>query len=145
MGNTYANYVVIDLGGQFTWLDCDQYNSSTYRHVRCWSPKCKATIGGDGASCIDCKEKPHRPGCTRNTCAPSSYNPKTSMFTVGGVGEDTVHVSSTDGNVYLDDENMRHFTFGCGVKDLLSSLAKDTVVPDCELAYIRLLPSPSEL
>ncbi|KAK4856647.1 hypothetical protein QYF36_019668 [Acer negundo] len=125
---THTNYidVVIDLGGQFTWLDCDQYYSSTYRHVRCWSPKCKATIGGDGASCIDCNEKPHRPGCTRNTCALSSYNPKTSMFTVGGVGEDTMQVSSTDGNVYLLDENMRRFTFACGVKDLLSGLANDT-------------------
>ncbi|KAK3189961.1 hypothetical protein Dsin_029522 [Dipteronia sinensis] len=119
-------YVVIDLGGQFSWLDCDQYNSSTYRHVRCSSPKCKATIGGDGANCIDCKEKPHRPGCTRNTCALSSYNPKTDMYIVGGVGEDTMGVSFTDGNVYVDDEVMRRFTFGCGVKGLLSGLAKPT-------------------
>ncbi|KAK2646914.1 hypothetical protein Ddye_022109 [Dipteronia dyeriana] len=113
-------YTVIDLGGQFTWLDCDQYNSSTYR---CWSPKCKATIGGDGASCIDCKEKPHRPGCTRNTCALSSYNPKTNMYKVGGVGEDTMRVSYTDGDVYVNDADMRRFTFGCGVKGLLSGLA----------------------
>ncbi|KAK3189960.1 hypothetical protein Dsin_029521 [Dipteronia sinensis] len=126
MGTTNRIDVVIDLGGQFSWLDCDQYNSSTYRHVRCWSPKCKATIGGDGASCIDCKEKPHRPGCTRNTCALSSYNPKTNMYKVGGVGEDTMRVSSTDGYVYLTDEDMRRFTFGCGVKGLLSGLAKPT-------------------
>ncbi|KAK1563916.1 hypothetical protein Q3G72_035205 [Acer saccharum] len=51
-------YVVIDLGGQFTWLDCNNYNSSTYRCVSCWSTKCNATIGGDGASCMDYREKP---------------------------------------------------------------------------------------
>ncbi|KAK1562473.1 hypothetical protein Q3G72_012532 [Acer saccharum] len=118
--------VVIDLGGQFSWLDCDQYNSSTYRHIRCWSPKCKSIIGGDGASCIDCRKGHPRPSCTRNNCALNSYNPKTSMFTVGGVGEDIMEVYSTDGNVYLFQENMRHFTIGCGVKGLLSGLAKPT-------------------
>ncbi|TXG71953.1 hypothetical protein EZV62_000532 [Acer yangbiense] len=60
-------------------------------------------IGGDGASCIDCRKGHPRPGCTRNNCALNSYNPKTSMFTVGGVGEDTMEVYSTDGNFYSGD------------------------------------------
>ncbi|KAK4855594.1 hypothetical protein QYF36_008858 [Acer negundo] len=120
-------YVVIDLGGQFTWLDCNTYNSSTYHHVSCWSTKCNATIGGDGASCMDCREKPLRPGCTRNTCATISYNPKTTITTLGGVGEDTMSLSSTDGRLYLLDVDMRRYSFSCGLlNDLLTGLAKPT-------------------
>ncbi|KAK0607996.1 hypothetical protein LWI29_023821 [Acer saccharum] len=120
-------YVVIDLGGQFTWLDCNTYNSSTYRRVSCWSTKCNATIGGDGASCMDCREKPLRPGCTRNTCATISYNPKTTITTLGGVGEDTMSLSSTDGRLSLLDVDMRRYSFACGLlNDLLTGLAKPT-------------------
>ncbi|KAL5782525.1 hypothetical protein ACOSP7_007554 [Xanthoceras sorbifolium] len=125
---TPTNYIdlVIDLGGQLSWLNCDEYNSSSYRPVRCWSRKCVALIGGEGASCFDCRQGAPRPGCTKNTCAPSAYNPKTNMVIGIGAAEDTTRVSATDGKVYVFDVDMRRFSFACGVKDLLSGLANGT-------------------
>ncbi|KAL5782522.1 hypothetical protein ACOSP7_007551 [Xanthoceras sorbifolium] len=46
------------------------------------------------------------------------------MYKIRGLGEDTMKVSTTDGSVYVFDVDMRHFSFACGVKDLLSGLAK---------------------
>ncbi|KAK3197828.1 hypothetical protein Dsin_021243 [Dipteronia sinensis] len=122
---TPSNYInmVIDLGGQFSWLDCDQYYniSSTYRPVRCWSAKCNATT--DGFTCVDCWGPP-RPGCTRDTCTLQSYNPKTELYITGGVGEDTIRVSSTDGLFSLLDIDIRRFSFACGLIGFSSVLGK---------------------
>ncbi|GFZ12329.1 eukaryotic aspartyl protease family protein [Actinidia rufa] len=41
---TIAN-LIIDLRGQFLWLNCDKYNSKSYRPIRCGSTKCKAAKG----------------------------------------------------------------------------------------------------
>ncbi|KAK0600214.1 hypothetical protein LWI29_012748 [Acer saccharum] len=120
-----SNYMnmVIDLGGQFSWLDCNQYNiSSTYRPIRCMSAKCNATT--EGFTCMDCLDGPPRPGCTRDTCAFSSYNPETEMSIFGVVGEDTIRVSSTDGRFSLLDFDIRHFSFACGDIDFSSVFDK---------------------
>ncbi|KAL5785450.1 hypothetical protein ACOSQ2_007842 [Xanthoceras sorbifolium] len=113
---TPTNYMdlVIDLGGQFSWIDCDEYNSSSYRPVHCWSPKCVAAIG----------KEPLGQDAQKTHCALSSYNPKTDMYKIGGLGEDTMKVSTMDGSVYVSDVDMRRFSFACGVKGLLSGLAK---------------------
>ncbi|KAM5563772.1 hypothetical protein ABKV19_018410 [Rosa sericea] len=57
--------LVLDLGGQFLWVDCEQnYVSSTYRPARCRSAQC-SLAGASG--CGDCFSSP-KPGCNNNTC-----------------------------------------------------------------------------
>ncbi|KAK3189962.1 hypothetical protein Dsin_029523 [Dipteronia sinensis] len=78
---------------------------------------------------MDCREKSLGPGCTRNTCATISYNPKTTITTLGGVGEDTMSLSSTDGRLYLLDVDMRRYSFACGLlNDLLTDDASKLLV-----------------
>ncbi|GAY40717.1 hypothetical protein CUMW_054160 [Citrus unshiu] len=56
--------LVVDLGGQFMWVDCRQnYSSSAYRPVRCKSAQCSVARSN---SCGDCFSSP-RPGCNNNT------------------------------------------------------------------------------
>lgn len=115
--------VVIDLGGQFLWLDCvSNYNSSTYRPVSCGSSKCKIA---KGVGCLGCNAAP-RPGCTNNTCALGPSNPFQDFVVAGGLGEDNMTVSSTLGVQYYKDVEMRRFPFACGSTDQLTGLANGT-------------------
>ncbi|KAK2637672.1 hypothetical protein Ddye_025467 [Dipteronia dyeriana] len=100
--------MVIDVGGQFSWLDCDQYYniSSTYRPVPCWSAKCDATT--DGFTCVDC----------------SDLGVHLELYITGGVGEDTIRISSTDGRFSLLDVDICRFYFACGLIGFSSVLGK---------------------
>ncbi|OMO85359.1 Peptidase A1 [Corchorus olitorius] len=88
--------VVIDLGGLFLWFSCDgTYDSQSYHPVSCDdSAKCEAakTMG-----CISCLGPVTRPGCTNNTCSLSPFNPFNKSLSGGGLSEDQLVVSSTDG------------------------------------------------
>ncbi|KAK9945331.1 hypothetical protein M0R45_010851 [Rubus argutus] len=63
--------LVLDLGGQFLWVDCEKnYVSSTYRPARCRSSQC-SLAGASG--CGDCFSAP-KPGCNNNMrCHPRQH------------------------------------------------------------------------
>lgn len=119
---TYVD-VVMDLGGQHTWFNCDAYNLPTYRPILCDTKKCK-NAKSDG--CMGCN-LPRKPGCTNNTCAVSSYNPYTNDLYAQGLGEDALSVDSTNGlSVGISYELPRPFQFSCAHPDLLKSLSNET-------------------
>ncbi|WVY96631.1 hypothetical protein V8G54_028782 [Vigna mungo] len=86
--------LVLDIGGQFLWVDCDtNYVSSTYRRARCRSAQCSLARS---TSCGDCFSAP-RPGCNNNTCGLIPDNTITHTATSGELAEDTISVQSTNG------------------------------------------------
>jgi hypothetical protein len=112
--------LVLDLGGQFLWVDCDQnYSSSTYRPARCNSAQCSLARAG---GCGDCFSAP-RPGCNNNTCGVTPDNTVTRTATGGEVAEDVVSVDSTDGSNPGRVVSVTRFLFSCAPTFLLEGLA----------------------
>ncbi|XP_074324169.1 putative aspartic proteinase GIP2 [Apium graveolens] len=115
--------VVLDLGGQHTWFDCDSYKLPTYKPISCGSTKCK-NVKSDG--CMGCN-LPRKPGCTNNTCGVSSYNPYTNDLYAQGLGEDAFFVVGTNGlAVGTTYELPKPFPFSCADSDLLRGLSSKT-------------------
>ncbi|KAK3407304.1 hypothetical protein EUGRSUZ_K03382 [Eucalyptus grandis] len=97
--------LVVDLGGQFLWVDCEQnYVSSTYLPARCGSAVCSLARA---SGCGDCFSAA-RPGCNNNTCE---------------VATDLVSVNSTDGSNPGQAVNVTRFVFACAPSFLLDGLA----------------------
>ncbi|PKI18311.1 hypothetical protein CRG98_049415, partial [Punica granatum] len=80
--------LVVDLGGQFLWVDCEDpgYVSSTYRPARCGSAQCSLARA---SGCGECNSSP-RPGCNNNTCGVIPDNTVTRTATGGEVASDVV-------------------------------------------------------
>ncbi|XP_051120592.1 probable aspartic proteinase GIP2 [Andrographis paniculata] len=112
--------LVVHLGGQFLWVDCDaNYVSSTYRPVRCRSAQC--SLAGS-AACGDCYDGP-RPGCNNNTCGVFPDNPFITTSTSGELAQDAVAVPSTDGSNPGRLATVPQFIFSCAPTFLLRGLA----------------------
>ncbi|KAF7804763.1 basic 7S globulin [Senna tora] len=112
--------LVLDLGGQFLWVDCDQnYVSSTYRPARCRSAQC-SLAGASG--CGECYSPP-RPGCNNNTCGLLPDNTVTHTATSGELAEDVVSVQSTNGFNPGRNATVSRFLFNCAPTFLLQGLA----------------------
>ncbi|KAL2236499.1 basic 7S globulin-like [Sesamum indicum] len=115
--------LVVHLGGQFLWVDCDNnYVSSSYRPVRCRSAQCSRA---GSTSCGDCFNGP-RPGCNNNTCGVIPDNPFTRTATGGELAEDVVSVQSTDGSNPGPLVTVPRFIFSCAPTFLLQGLASGT-------------------
>ncbi|KAK4273133.1 hypothetical protein QN277_021589 [Acacia crassicarpa] len=113
--------LVLDLGGQFLWVDCDQnYTSSTYRPARCNSAQCSLA---DASGCGECFSPP-RPGCNNNTCGVLPDNTVTRTATSGEVAQDVVSVQSTNGFNPGRNVTVSRFIFSCAPTFLLNGLAK---------------------
>ncbi|CBI32364.3 unnamed protein product, partial [Vitis vinifera] len=101
--------LVVDLGAQFLWVDCEQnYVSSSYRPARCRSAQCSLARAN---GCGDCFSAP-RPGCNNNTC---------------GLAEDFVSVQSTDGSNPGRVVSVSKFLFSCAPTFLLEGLASSAM------------------
>ncbi|KAK7344489.1 hypothetical protein VNO77_14148 [Canavalia gladiata] len=112
--------LVLDLGGQFLWVDCDRnYTSSTYRPARCHSAQC-SLAGASG--CGDCFSAP-RPGCNNNTCGVLPDNTVTHTATSGELADDVVSVQSTNGFNPGRNVTVSQFLFSCAPTFLLQGLA----------------------
>lgn len=112
--------VVVDLGGQSLWVDCDRsYVSSSFVPARCGSAQC--SLAGS-KSCSTCNSAP-RPGCNNNTCGLSPYNPVIRTSTSGDLGQDVFSIESTDGKTPGRVVSVPRFLFTCGSTFLLEGLA----------------------
>lgn len=112
--------LVVDLGGQFLWVDCEKnYVSSTYRPARCNSVECSLARA---SGCGDCFSAP-RPGCNNNTCGVLPDNTVTRTATGGEVAEDVLSVQSTDGSNPGRAVTVSRFLFSCAPTSLLKGLA----------------------
>ncbi|KAJ8899500.1 hypothetical protein K2173_018474 [Erythroxylum novogranatense] len=116
--------LVVDLGGQFLWVDCDQkYVSTTYRPARCRSALC-SLAGASG--CGDCFSSP-KPGCNNNTCGVIPDNSVTGTATSGELATDVVTVNSTNGSNPGPKVTVPRFLFSCAPTFLLQGLASGVV------------------
>ncbi|PWA56561.1 eukaryotic aspartyl protease family protein [Artemisia annua] len=112
--------LVVDLGGRFLWVDCDNnYVSSTYQPARCRSALCSLAQANGCGDCFG----PARPGCNNNTCGVSPDNPITRTATGGELATDLVQVRSTDGSTPGQLVNVPRFLFSCAPTFLLQGLA----------------------
>ncbi|KAM7462687.1 hypothetical protein LguiA_030808 [Lonicera macranthoides] len=118
---TYVN-VVLDLGGQNTWFNCDHYNSPSYRLVPCNTNLCR-TLKGVG--CVSCGTP--RTGCGINTCPSNVYNPYRNLLYGDGYGTDKLRTLSTDGRFVLTGYDFNSYAFSCADVRLLRNLARQTV------------------
>ncbi|XP_073282852.1 probable aspartic proteinase GIP2, partial [Primulina huaijiensis] len=113
--------LVVHLGGQFLWVDCDQnYVSSSYRPVRCRSAQCSLARS---TGCGDCVNGP-RPGCNNNTCGAIPDNPFTRTATGGELAQDVLSVESTDGSNPGRVATVSNYIFTCAPTFLLEGLAR---------------------
>ncbi|CAI8602963.1 unnamed protein product [Vicia faba] len=112
--------LVVDLGGQFLWADCEnQYTSSTYRPARCRSAQCSLAKSN---SCGDCFSSP-KPGCNNNTCGLLPDNTVTHTATSGELAEDVLSIQSTNGFNPGQTVAISRFSFSCAPTSLLKGLA----------------------
>ncbi|KZV43088.1 basic 7S globulin [Dorcoceras hygrometricum] len=113
--------LVVHLGGQFLWVDCDRnYVSSSYRPVRCRSAQCALARA---SACGDCVDGP-RPGCNRNTCSVIPDNPFIRTATSGELAQDIVSIQSTDGSNPGRVVTVPNYIFTCAPTFLLEGLAR---------------------
>ncbi|GLT52730.1 hypothetical protein SLA2020_260520 [Shorea laevis] len=116
--------LVLDVGGQFLWVDCENnYVSSTYRPARCHSAQCSLARA---SGCGDCFSAP-RPGCNNNTCGVSPDNTVTHTATGGEIAQDVVSVQSTNGSNPSRVVTVPKFIFSCAPTSLLEGLASGVV------------------
>ncbi|XP_042517161.1 probable aspartic proteinase GIP2 [Macadamia integrifolia] len=115
--------VVVDLGGQSLWVDCDHsYHSSSYSPARCHSSQCSLA---KSHYCSQCYLAPHfRPGCNNNTCDINVENTLTHTASSGNLGDDVVSIQSTDGSNPGRVVTVSQFLFACDTTTLSQGLAK---------------------
>ncbi|XP_073145099.1 probable aspartic proteinase GIP2 [Henckelia pumila] len=113
--------LVVHLGGQFLWVDCDKnYVSSSYRPVRCRSAQCSLARA---TACGDCTNGP-RPGCNTNTCSVIPDNPFIRTATSGELAQDVISIQSTDGSNPGRVATVPNYIFTCAPTFLLEGLAR---------------------
>ncbi|CAK7349810.1 unnamed protein product [Dovyalis caffra] len=104
--------LVVDLGGQYLWVDCEQagHVSSSYRRARCGSIQCKLV---KSINCIN-----------NGTCTVSPDNTVTGTYDIAELGEDVVSIRYSNGYNPGREASGRKFLFGCAPTHLLEDLAR---------------------
>ncbi|XP_017251967.1 probable aspartic proteinase GIP2 [Daucus carota subsp. sativus] len=113
----------MDLGGQHTWFNCDDFDLPTYKSISCNTEKCRKYKGYD---CMNCALLiPVPPRCTNNACAVTYSNPFAFQDINNSLAEDALFVESTNGlSVGLTYKSPDPFPFSCS--DYLRNLASGT-------------------
>ena len=112
--------LVMALGDQHTWFNCDDFDLPTYKSISCNTEKCKRYRGYD---CMDCSLLiPVPPRCINNGCAVTYANPYALQAVNNSLAEDALFVQSTNGvSVGLTYKSPQPFPFSCS--DLVRYLA----------------------
>lgn len=115
--------LVMDLGGQHTWFNCDDFDLPTYKSISCNTEKCRKYKGYD---CMNCALLiPVPPRCINNGCAVTYANQFAAQAVNNSLAEDALFVESTNGiSVGLTYKSPEPFPFSCS--DLLDNLASGT-------------------
>ncbi|WOG99440.1 hypothetical protein DCAR_0518790 [Daucus carota subsp. sativus] len=146
--------LAMDLGGQHTWFNCDDFDLPTYKPISCNTEKCRKYKGYD---CMNCALLiPVPPRCINNGCAVTYANQFAAQDINNSLAEDALFVESTnDVSVGLTYKSPEPFPFSCS--DLLDNLASGTKDPWTLLRfgfkskrkilqqYLNLNSSPSQL
>ncbi|GAA0142428.1 protease [Lithospermum erythrorhizon] len=104
--------VLVDLGAQTLWLDCqNSYNSSSYKHVQCNSTECAVA---EPNACGDGCQGNELPRCIPDTCYNHPANPIIdTSFDGGRVSEDELNFQSTNGSNPGNFVTVPKFIFTC--------------------------------
>ncbi|KAL1814623.1 hypothetical protein ACET3Z_017197 [Daucus carota] len=115
--------LAMDLGGQHTWFNCDDFDLPTYKPISCNTEKCRKYKGYD---CMNCALLiPVPPRCINNGCAVTYANQFAAQDINNSLAEDALFVESTnDVSVGLTYKSPEPFPFSCS--DLLDNLASGT-------------------
>ena len=117
--------LVVNLGGQFLWVDCDRnYVSSSYLPARCGSAQC--SLARASSSCGDCYFASW-PGCKNNTCSLFPFNPVTHSGTSGELASDVLSLKYTDGSNPGRLVSVSKFIFSCEPTALSDGLSGGAV------------------
>lgn len=111
--------LVIDLGAQFSWVNCQSgYNSTTYAHTACNSTLCTAL---NSFACSNCYTPP-APDCGNFTCALFPENPISNNASIDDAIIDRLSVPTTPSN---RQTLISHFVFSCSKTYMLTDLAQN--------------------
>ncbi|KAF9661466.1 hypothetical protein SADUNF_Sadunf19G0071800 [Salix dunnii] len=114
--------LLLDLGSTFTWVNCDDYTSSTYQHVPCNSSI--ASLLGPYA-CLNLCDGPPSPNCGNNSFLFLADNPikPVDYRKVNGLNTaliDPFALPNAQGSLTL----INNFIFSCARTGFLKGLAK---------------------
>lgn len=112
--------LVVDIGGQFLWNDCEtDFVSSSYNTVQCKTDACSRAGSKECGFCF----RPVGPGCGNNSCKVWPYNPVKFFLTNGDLIQDVVVLQSTDGSNPGRFVKVSKFITGCTGTNFLEKLA----------------------
>ncbi|XP_038716609.1 basic 7S globulin-like [Tripterygium wilfordii] len=115
--------LVIDLNGEFLWVNCDQnYLSSTYGAPLCHSTQC---VKANSHYCHKCSSSTTRPGCHNNSCGLMLENPITHQVGVGELAQDVLSMQSIQGPNPGPVVRVPNFLFACAPPQLNKWLPKN--------------------
>ena len=102
--------LAMDLGGQHTWFNCDEFDLPTYKSISCNTEKCRKYKGYD---CMNCALLiPVPPRCINNGCAVTYANQFAAQDINNSLAEDALFVESTNGvSVGLTYNPLNRFHF----------------------------------
>ncbi|XP_063949296.1 probable aspartic proteinase GIP2 [Daucus carota subsp. sativus] len=84
----------MDLGGQHTWFNCDEFDLPTYKSISCNTEKCRKYNGYD---CMNCALLiPVPPRCINDGCAVTYANQFAAQDINNSLAEDALFVESTN-------------------------------------------------
>ncbi|KAK9086676.1 hypothetical protein Syun_029070 [Stephania yunnanensis] len=106
--------LVVDLNGDFLWVGCDNYTSSTFRVVRCHTPLCNSLVLSFDNGCGSCDTK-KGPRCNPNSCISYPLNPFLSdpNPNYSELSQDVLSLQTTDGSNPGRYVSVRRFPFTC--------------------------------
>ncbi|KAJ6696981.1 hypothetical protein OIU85_003352 [Salix viminalis] len=114
--------LVLDLGATYSWVNCDDYISSTYQHIPCNSSIANSL---SAYACMDTCEDPPGPNCGNNSFSFLLDNPIKAVDyrKVNGINAalvDSLALPNTQGSLV----SISNFIFSCARTGFLKGLAK---------------------
>ncbi|CAM8991731.1 unnamed protein product [Rhodiola kirilowii] len=113
-------HLVVDIGGQYVWNDCDKdFVSSSYKVLQYKSKACSRLHYKELGTCWH----PVGPGCGEKSCIIWPYNSVRQSITNGNIIQDVVVMRSTDGSNPGRLVKVPRFLSGCTSSTFLELLA----------------------
>ncbi|CAM8961334.1 unnamed protein product [Rhodiola kirilowii] len=113
-------HLVVDIGGQFVWNDCEtDFVSSSYKVLQYKSKACSRLHYKELGTCWH----PVGPGCGKKSCTIWPCNSVSQSITNGNIIQDVVVMPSTDGSNPGRLVKVPRFLSGCTYSSFLELLA----------------------
>ncbi|KAJ6696982.1 hypothetical protein OIU85_003353 [Salix viminalis] len=114
--------LLLDLGATYSWVNCDDYISSTYQHIPCNGSLAKTIID---YGCMNTCDDPPGPNCGNNSSIFLPNNPIKAVdyrkvYGVNAALVDSLALPDTQGSLV----SINNFIFSCARTGFLKGLAK---------------------